>query len=185
MPQKKHLCTTCAGIYIKAISHFLHALQAVQPKKPQHYLLVGGMSFGHHRPQALYLSVFGLVRVDPICSWQGPPRRKGLAALKARLKTYYQTHKVQSKFNLKKVTLNWIKRKTAVKLRAKAAQANALVGFTAGLAKEFQAFDGPAGYHKHKCVQSMAAMCSLARQDVFTEQDFMDWRRYSAEHMFH
>ena len=50
-------------------AHFLHALQAVQLKKPQHYLLVGGMSFGHHRPQALYLSVFGLVRVDPICSW--------------------------------------------------------------------------------------------------------------------
>lgn len=55
-------------------THFLHALQAVQPKKPQHYLLVGGMSFGHHRPQALYLFVFGLVRVDPVCSWHTTPQ---------------------------------------------------------------------------------------------------------------
>ena len=65
------------------------------------------------------------------------------------------------------------------------ANANALVGFTAELAEEFQEVDGAAGQHRHKCMQSMAAICSLAKQDMLTEQDLMAWRRLFAEHMFH
>ena len=116
---------------------------------------------------------------------EGSARQKGLAALKSRLKVYYKTHKVQSKFNLRKMTLKWVRGKSGTKLKAKAAQANALVGFTAGLAQDFQEFDGDAGQYRHKCMQSLAAICALARQDVLTEQELMAWRRFSVEHLFY
>ena len=83
------------------------------------------------------------------------------------------------------MSLKWVKGRRHIKLRAKAAQAHALVAFTAGLAEEFQQFNGIAGHHRHKCMQSVAAICTLARQDLLTEQDLMTWRRLSAEHMFH
>jgi hypothetical protein len=118
-------------------------------------------------------------------SQEGPARQRGLVALKARLKTYYKQHKVQSQFNLRKMTLKWIKGKGGIKLRAKAGEASALVPFTAGLAQDFRGADGELGQHRHHSMTCLAAMCALAKQDALTEDELLEWRRLSVAHMFH
>jgi len=112
-------------------------------------------------------------------------RQKGLQALKARLRLYYKARRTKSQLPLRRVTLNWLRTKHGIKLRAHASQANALVGFTADLAEEFKQHDGHLGNHRCCSMQSIASIARLSRQDVLTEGDVTAWRRLSVEHMFH
>ena len=111
---------------------------------------------------------------------QGSDRLKGLKALKSRFNAYYQTHRVQSKLNLKKFSLKWIKGKGPPKLRAKAGQASALVTFTANLAKEFDWADGSMGSHRCLSMEKMAGICSLAKKELLTHDELSTWRCLAA-----
>ena len=71
---------------------------------------------------------------------KGSPRQKGLSAFKKKLKAYYAENKTTSRLNLRKMTLRYLKGKGGIKLRAKAGQASALVGFAVNLARDFQEF---------------------------------------------
>ena len=80
---------------------------------------------------------------------------------------------------------NWLKIKSGIKLRAKAAQASNLVQFTASLAEEFKSSGGRFGVDRHKSMQHLAAICALSRKDCLTHEDVMQWRKLQAEHMYH
>jgi hypothetical protein len=100
-----------------------------------------------------------------------------------RLKSYYKEQKVQSKLKVRKLTL--IKGKGAPRLKAKAGQARALVGFTTELARQFSGADGVLGMHRFQCMETMSAICDLGKRDILTRSDLVHWRRLAAEHMFH
>ena len=105
--------------------------------------------------------------------------------MKVRLRAYYKENKVQSKLNLKKLKLKWIKGKGAPKLRAKAGQASSLVAFTVKLAEDFAWADGDKGHYRQHSMRSLAAICAFAKQEVLTDEELTQWRRLSVEHMFH
>ena len=57
--------------------------------------------------------------------------------------------------------------------------------FTAGLAKDFRAAGGSKGDYRYKCVESLAALCKLSKQiTILSQEELMEWRRVSAQHMF-
>jgi hypothetical protein len=106
-------------------------------------------------------------------------------ALKTRLKAFYKDNKVQSRLNLKKLSLKWIKGKGAPRLRAKAGQASCLVPFTVELAADFSWADGDLGHYRCQSMQKLARICALAKQEALTHEELTCWRRLSSEHMFY
>ena len=110
-------------------------------------------------------------------------KKRGLQALRVRLKAFYKEAKEQSKLKVRKVTL--IKGKGPPRLKAKAGQARALVAFTTELAREFSGADGALGMHRFQCMETLSGICELGKRDILTRDDLVRWRRLAAEHMFH
>ena len=112
--------------------------------------------------------------------------RRGLrGATKARLARYYANNKSKSRIPLNRLTLRKVNVKQHPKLKAKAAQARALVPFVEQLAAEYRVADGQLGEDRFQCIWHLARICELAGKRELTETDLLNWRRLSAYHMFY
>ena len=79
----------------------------------------------------------------------------------------------------------YYKVKNTLRLKAKAGQARQLTSFTLDLAREFRSCDAELGEHRFQAMESLAKICSMAKQDVLTKQELTEWRWLSAIHMYH
>ena len=115
----------------------------------------------------------------------GSARVKGLQALRRRLTTFYKKHRVQSKLKAKKLTLLRGKKTKTTQLKAKAGATRALVSFSVDLARQFAGMDGLVGHHRYQCMEALATICHMAKQEKLTRDELTHWRQLAAEHMYH
>ena len=116
----------------------------------------------------------------------GRVRPSGLKALKGRLRRWYRAHKTKSQIPVNRLTLRKIKgaKSPHPKLKAKAAQARYLVPFTLALADEFRMGEGEFGEERYQSISFLSRICELANQKELSGEELVNWRLWSAYHMY-